>query len=75
MTTSSLRLPPTPEQDRCLQIEVTTFAGGDRLVFVKDVTEQYKLEVMRRDFVGNVSHELRTPLTVLKGYVETLAES
>ena len=29
-----LRLPPTPEQDRCLQIEVTTFAGGDRLVFV-----------------------------------------
>jgi len=67
-----LRLPPTPEQDRCLQIEVTTFAGGDRLVFVKDVTEQYKLEVMRRDFVGNVSHELRTPLTVLKGYVETL---
>lgn len=67
-----LRLPPTPEQDRCLQIEVTTFAGGDRLVFVKDVSEQYKLEVMRRDFVGNVSHELRTPLTVLKGYVETL---
>lgn len=69
---SPLRLIPTPEQDRALQIEVTTFAGGDRLVFVKDVTEQYKLEVMRQDFVGNVSHELRTPLTVLKGYVETL---
>lgn len=69
---SPLRLPPTPEQDRCLQIEVTTFGGGDRLIFIKNVTEQYKLEVMRRDFVGNVSHELRTPLTVLKGYVETL---
>ena len=67
-----LRLPPTPEQDRCLQVEVTTFAGGDRLIFFKDVTEQYKLEVMRRDFVGNVSHEMRTPLTVLKGYVQTI---
>ena len=67
-----LRLPPTPEQDRCLQVEVTTFSGGDRLIFFKDVTEQYKLEVMRRDFVGNVSHEMRTPLTVLKGYVQTI---
>ena len=45
---------------------------SDKLIFIKDITEQYKLEMMRRDFVGNVSHELRTPLTVLKGYVENL---
>lgn len=70
--TIPLRLLPTPEQERCFQVEVTTFGGGDRLIFVKDITEQYKLEMMRRDFVGNVSHELRTPLTVLKGYVENL---
>lgn len=70
--TLPLRLPPTPEQERCFQVEVTAFGGGDRLIFVKDITEQYKLEMMRRDFVGNVSHELRTPLTVLKGYVENM---
>lgn len=67
-----LRLLPTSEREACLQVEVSTFSGGDRLIFVKDISEQYKLEVMRRDFVGNVSHELRTPLTVLKGYVENI---
>lgn len=67
-----LRIPPSSEQKRCLQVEVSSFGGGDKLIFIKDITEQYKLEMMRRDFVGNVSHELRTPLTVLKGYVENL---
>jgi two-component system phosphate regulon sensor histidine kinase PhoR len=67
-----LRIPPSADQKRCLQVEASSFGGGDKLIFIKDVTEQYKLEMMRRDFVGNVSHELRTPLTVLKGYVENL---
>ncbi len=55
-----------------LRIEITSFGAGDRLMFIRDVSEINRLENMRRDFVGNVSHELRTPLTVISGYLGTL---
>jgi len=45
------------------------------IIMLQDVTEQRKLDNMRREFVANVSHELRTPLTTVKGYVETLLEN
>ena len=44
------------------------------VVVLHDVTEQRRLETMRRDFVANVSHELKTPLTAIRGLVETLRE-
>lgn len=67
-----LQLRVSGEAPQVLQIEVTPFGDGDRLVFVRDITKMARLEQMRRDFVGNVSHELRTPLTVIKGYIDTI---
>jgi len=45
-----------------------------RLLIAHDVTEQRRLDAMRRDFVANVSHEIRTPLTVISGFVETMLD-
>ena len=66
----------SPANDaRQLQIAVTVYGHGNRLLLVRDVTRLYQLETMRKDFVANVSHELRTPLTVISGYVETLIDN
>ncbi|MDE7365143.1 MAG: histidine kinase [Ruminococcus sp.] len=43
------------------------------VVFILDVTEQQKLENMRREFTSNVSHELKTPLTTIYGISDMLA--
>lgn len=44
------------------------------ILVLHDISQQKKLEKIRKDFVANVSHELRTPLTIIKGYVDTLLD-
>jgi two-component system, OmpR family, sensor histidine kinase ResE len=44
------------------------------VVVLRDVTEERKLDRLRKDFVANVSHELRTPLSMLQGYSEALLD-
>ncbi|MFM2481569.1 phosphate regulon sensor histidine kinase PhoR [Celerinatantimonas sp. YJH-8] len=56
-----------------LKLECRVMPYGDQfLMIVRDVTQQRKLDKMRKHFISNVSHELRTPLTVLRGYLEML---
>ncbi len=49
-------------------------AVSGAVAILRDVSQEERLESMRREFVANVSHELRTPLTTVKSYVETLLD-
>ena len=42
---------------------------------VQDITEQERVENMRKEFVADVSHELKTPITSIMGYADTLIDS
>jgi len=55
-----------------LRVEITHFGEGDRVLFIRDISDSVRMEQMRSDFVANVSHELRTPLTVISGYLGTM---
>lgn len=58
-----------------LEFQIAVFGKHERLMIVRDVTQLHRLELMRKDFVGNVSHELGTPITVIKGYLEAITDN
>jgi two-component system sensor histidine kinase SenX3 len=41
---------------------------------VDDITEQQRIDAIRRDFVANISHELKTPVGALALLAETVAD-
>ena len=65
--------------DRTIRVYFAVFTDEAKspegiIAVLQDITEQQRLENMRREFVANVSHELRTPLTSIKSYSETLLD-
>jgi two-component system phosphate regulon sensor histidine kinase PhoR len=43
------------------------------VVLIRDVSQQFRGERAREEFVTQVTHELRTPLTNIRAYAETLS--
>ncbi len=59
--------------ERFVAFQLISYGEDQRLLMLRDVTREVRLEQMRKDFVANASHELRSPLTVVAGYLETFA--
>jgi len=60
---------------RWLRAAIAPAEEGAILVVVRDVTEQHRLEAVRRDFVANASHELKTPAATIQAAAETLRQA
>ncbi len=64
---------PSPlRDDGWLSCRIVPYGAGQRLLLIRDITEQARLARMRKEFVANASHELRSPLTVIGGYLEAM---
>ncbi|QTM99696.1 HAMP domain-containing protein [Sediminibacillus dalangtanensis] len=51
-----------------------SYVRGAVAVF-RDVTDERRLDKLRKDFIANVSHELRTPISLLQGYSEAIVDN
>jgi len=59
--------------ERYIAFQLISYGEDQRLLMLRDVTRDVRMEQMRKDFVANASHELRSPLTVVAGYLENFS--
>jgi two-component system sensor histidine kinase SenX3 len=66
-----------PPRILALTASPLTGPGGGRtgtVAVLQDVTDRYRLDAVRRDFVANVSHEVRTPIGAIVALADALAD-
>ncbi|CAA6811602.1 MAG: Phosphate regulon sensor protein PhoR (SphS) (EC [uncultured Thiotrichaceae bacterium] len=57
-----------------LSLQLIPVHSDLKLLIARDISEQVRLQQMRKNFIANASHELRTPLTVIAGYLEIIQD-
>ncbi len=57
---------------RVLVISAIPATSSGAVITVEDITERWKIDQVRTDFVANVSHELKTPVAAISVLAETL---
>lgn len=71
--------PARQNADTFWKVDAAVFAANQRRrtvrVLIHDITNEVRLDRVRRDFVSNASHELRTPLTMISGSFDALGDA
>lgn len=55
-----------------LSYRIIPYGRGQRLLIVRDVSDAWRLERTRRDFIANASNELHSPLVGLRNHLEKM---
>ena len=64
-----------PSDTLYLHVRVGQISDDLFAIFISDMSEQRRFEIMRRDFVTNVSHELKTPAGAISLLAETIGDA
>ena len=64
-----------PSDTLYLHVRVGQISDDLFAIFISDMSEQHRFEIMRRDFVTNVSHELKTPAGAISLLAETIGDA
>jgi two-component system sensor histidine kinase SenX3 len=70
-----LRRPRPDREPTFANVRALRVAPGAVALLLEDLTEQRRVDAVRRDFVANVSHELKTPVGAMHLLAEAIAES
>ena len=57
---------------RVLEVRAIPLDDGGALAVIDDITERWRIDQVRTDFVANVSHELKTPVGAISVLAETI---
>lgn len=68
--TEQIQLAGPPQ--RILVVAALPLDDGGAMATINDITQQWRLDQVRTDFVANVSHELKTPVGALSVLAETI---
>jgi two-component system sensor histidine kinase SenX3 len=66
-----------PKRSLLVHATPLTDAGGNvtgGIAVIDDITEQQRIDAIRRDFVANISHELKTPIGALVVLADALVD-
>ncbi len=70
-----VRRPPLGRELLEVRARAAVISEGAILILVDDLSDDRRVDAVRRDFVANVSHELKTPVGALSLLAEAIATS